>query len=312
MRQLARSTLLMCLLAGLASVAFADSYTYTSIKLPSTFGTFVSVGGINDAGAIVGTYYDSAGVMRGFLDSGGIFTSITDPLASPAGGGTEAVGINNLGEIVGTYFDAQGAPYGFLDNGGIFTTISEGYPTGINDAGQIVGNAGAYGPPSIFYGINDEGQLVGTYMEQGVLSSGGTLTTIEDPADEFTALTGINNTGQIVGYGGLAAVYEGFLYSGGIFTTINPPFDTGYEGDEFLERALAINDMGQITGEYYDYYGHLEGFVATPAAASPEPSPAEMVFSASILMIGWRARERLSLCWPSRNSRHLASHSDEA
>ena len=82
MQPFARFTPLMWPFAGLASVAFAGSYKYTSITLPSTLGTFGSVGGINDAGAIVGTYLDAAFATHGFLDSGGIFTSMDDPLVS--------------------------------------------------------------------------------------------------------------------------------------------------------------------------------------------------------------------------------------
>jgi uncharacterized membrane protein len=76
---------------------------------------------------------------HGFLDVGGVFTTIDVPGAS----GTAAYGINGAGRIVGTYADSSGG-HGFLDVGGVFTTIdvpgaSGTGARGINGAGQIVG-----------------------------------------------------------------------------------------------------------------------------------------------------------------------------
>jgi len=47
--------------------------------------------GINDAGQIVGFYYDTNVVYHGFLLSGGAYTTFNDPLAIR---GTAAYGIN--------------------------------------------------------------------------------------------------------------------------------------------------------------------------------------------------------------------------
>src|SRR5947209_13659886 len=77
--------------------------------------------GINNAGQIVGDYADASG-GHGFLLSGGVFTTIDEPVA--AGNATSAKAINNFGQIVGTYNDAVGV-HGFLLNGGIFTTIDD-------------------------------------------------------------------------------------------------------------------------------------------------------------------------------------------
>jgi hypothetical protein len=51
---------------------------------------------------------------QGFLLSGGIFTMLDDPLATP---GTEAFGIEDAGQIVGFCGDASGT-HGFLVSGG--------------------------------------------------------------------------------------------------------------------------------------------------------------------------------------------------
>src|SRR5438552_5659418 len=97
---------------------------------------------INTGGQIVGGYGQPT-VERGFLDSGGIFSSIDVPFAGARA--TQARGINTAGQIVGGYVDATGS-HGFLDDGGIFSAIDVPFagvlstdPFGINDLGQIVG-----------------------------------------------------------------------------------------------------------------------------------------------------------------------------
>jgi hypothetical protein len=96
--------------------------------------------GLNNAGNIVGFYMPTNATSIGFLDMGGVITSI-DPFGSLF---TQALGINNAGEIVGFYDDAGGVQHGYVDIGGVFisfdpagsdsTTIN-----GVNDLGQIVG-----------------------------------------------------------------------------------------------------------------------------------------------------------------------------
>lgn len=109
--------------------------TMTVIDYPGAVNT--SLNGINDAGEIVGAYYDQAGIEHGFLDSNNVFTTIDYP-----GQMTSLARINNVGEIAG-YFPNES----FLYVNGAFTTINYPDPetsftqvTGLNDAGQLVGN----------------------------------------------------------------------------------------------------------------------------------------------------------------------------
>src|SRR4051794_21794055 len=60
----------------------------------------------------------NAAVYKGFLYSGGSFTTIEVPGAYL----TYANGINDVGQIVGGFADSTGF-HGFLDSGGSFTTI---------------------------------------------------------------------------------------------------------------------------------------------------------------------------------------------
>ncbi len=95
--------------------------------------------GINNAGNIVGFYQPTSLTSVGFLDKGGVITTI-DPFGSLF---TQALGINTADEIVGFYIDAMGAQHGYIDigmftsfdpAGSVNTTIN-----GVNDLGQIVG-----------------------------------------------------------------------------------------------------------------------------------------------------------------------------
>src|SRR5258708_13723518 len=64
--------------------------------------------GLNNKDEIVGYFYDSSSFRHGFLDSGGVFSTIdipasfTDPL-SPTTQTTQAWGINDSGQIVGNF-----------------------------------------------------------------------------------------------------------------------------------------------------------------------------------------------------------------
>jgi hypothetical protein len=72
-----------------------------------------------------------------------------------------------------------------------------------------------------------------------------TFTTIHVPGSTYTTATGINDSGQIVGfyYVGSSNTTHSFLLSGGIYTTIDVPGST-------YTQAYGINDSGQVVGSY--------------------------------------------------------------
>jgi len=85
----------------------------TNIDFPGSGDTDAL--GINNAGQIVGIYYDpSLGMPAGFLYSHGIFKTITIPGASYA----IAFAINDIGQVVGDYIDAVGSGHAFLYQNG--------------------------------------------------------------------------------------------------------------------------------------------------------------------------------------------------
>ena len=195
------------------------------------------------------------------------FTTLKDPLAFPnTGGGTETFGgaLNNSGQVVGTFIESNGS-HGLLYSGGVYTTIDgplggpflgipQG-PYGINNLGQVVG-----------YYVNSSGSQFG-YLYSG--GSNGTYTTIEDPLDKpinptlvsFTNAYGINDSGQIVGQFQDPSTlgYHGFLYSKGVYTTLDDPLGVNSMGNKYT-FASAINNSGQIVG-YYDDGPKSHGFL---------------------------------------------------
>jgi hypothetical protein len=63
---------------------------------------------------VVGGYFDSANNGYTYLYTNGHFTTIQDPNASAAMGGTAPYAINDLDQIVGDYTDAQGDLHAFF------------------------------------------------------------------------------------------------------------------------------------------------------------------------------------------------------
>jgi uncharacterized membrane protein len=279
----------IALAVAAAAAAQTASYIFTTIDVPRA--SLTAARGINDAGQIVGSFTDSAG-MHGFVLSGGSFTTIDVPGASSTHGGK----INSKGQIVGRFTDSAGT-HGYVLSGGSFTTIdvpgatvSFGtFASGINDADQIVGdffvatgqqhgfldsggNFTTIDVPGVMHStaaldINNASRIVGYYdMKHGFLDSGGSFTTIEVPGAQSTFPFGINGTGQIVGWFGDTGLGQqctdrnkkpthGFLESGGIFTTIDVPGAT-------QTCAYGINDLGQIVGSFSDGTG-THGFLGT-------------------------------------------------
>jgi hypothetical protein len=190
------------------------------MKMKGTSGLFVAVA------VVVAT-------MQGGPAHGGSYTYITlnDPNADH---GTFAHGINDAGAVVGHYVTGL-ANKGFLYQNGQYTTVQVNggntTPTSINNASTI---AGFYSDSAGIHGFT--------------LTSGGTLTTIDDPnAVHGTEVTGINNKGDVVGfYLDSALTAHGFSLINGTLSPIDyPGAGTGPGAGTF---AQGINDADRIAG----------------------------------------------------------------
>jgi len=207
---------------------------------PTTGGTFPTA--INPQGDIVGYYNDSSGGVRGFLLSGGTYTTIDVPGSN---GTTSPAGINARGDIVGSYFDSSsGQGRGFVLRDGMMTTIAV--------PGALSTGAG---------GINSRGDIVGSYFEGPLFASHGflltregTLTSIDVPGGTpgSTQAAGINSGGDLVGtYQDSDGFLSTWLRRGGTFTApITELFET--QLCECQGIPMGINSRGDLVGLYYD------------------------------------------------------------
>ena len=274
----------------------------TPIDVPQDQRVYTRVTGINDAGQMVGIR-DCGDDVCGFR---------LPPVPADFGVSRPAPqGINNVGQIVGSFGNRDCNIIPVLTDGFLLDTTTNtftplnfpgassagcppgnvSFPSGINDAGQIVGTLGGHGflrdagtfimidvPGAISTaanGINNRGQIVGAFQDasgvsHGFLQDGGTFLTLDVPGAVSTVANGINNGSKIVGTfqdaSGVAnGVFHGFLWDAGTFTTFDIP-------ESISTMANGINNRGQIVGSFLipqpppDTGVLTRGYVATPAS----------------------------------------------
>ena len=155
--------------------------------------------GINDNGQVVGAAYNNTSGYgsEAFLFSGSMQAVGTLP-TQPA---SVATAVNNIGQVVG-YGDTGGAaPHAFLYSGGSMQNLGAGQATAINNLGQVVGQ-----------------ELIGDSYHAFLSSGGGTMQDLNSLLSSsgsgwtLAVATGINDSGQICGYGiGPSGQTEAFL-----------------------------------------------------------------------------------------------------
>jgi hypothetical protein len=150
--------------------------SYTSFDVTG-LGTALNTqaSGINAAGTIVGSFSNGT-ITHGFVDTGGAFAAISDPLGV---NGTWATGIDNHGDIVGYYVDGGGITHGFVDLGGTYQTVDDP-------------NAGPGGGTEIL-GVNNALMVVGYYVDPNGVFVGFTA---EVPEPATIALFGLSALGM--------------------------------------------------------------------------------------------------------------------
>ncbi len=169
-------------------------------------GTLIEASGINDKGAVVGTYVDSAGVAHGFLKVGNKVTNLNPP-----------------GAVSGT---PVGPADGFINNAGvitIFATNSAGtdvsFTTANNGKTYKAFHGKGEGPTgTAIHNINSKGDIVATVFDSagnrhGILLHAGKQYSFDDPNGAgSTRADGLNDKLGIVGrYGSGAFGGVGFF-----------------------------------------------------------------------------------------------------
>ena len=229
-------------LAQPESPGTSGNYTIITIDEPNA-GTSALEGtivfAVNASGGMTGGYSDAVGIVHGFVDANGAFTSFDAPNAgsSPPSGwfqGTTGIGIDTAGDVVGISADSNNAFHGVL------RVAATGAVTEFDDPNAPTATTSRGTSPMA---INDAGQIVGFYT------------------------TGSYDT---------LSLYHGFLYSiaDGTFTEIDEPnAGTGNTSSGYQKEGttpMAINASGVVTGFYIDSSGNRHGFIATPPYATDD------------------------------------------
>jgi hypothetical protein len=231
-------------------------------------GCFGCTFGINQSGAIVGTYSDANNVFHAFLrHPNGSFATFDAPGAD---NGTQAQSINDLGAIAGTYTDATGVAHGFLrDPFGRFTTFEV---------------PGAVNGMSVIY-LSLDGNIAGFALDVNLEFHAY----LRRPDGTFAVFAGPNacTTGTSAGCFGSEATYVDFfgtsvgnfmdssanLVSHGLIrgpfgarTTFDAPgAGTGLgQGTGCPGCNLGVDLWGTIAGTYTDANYVFHGFVRSP------------------------------------------------
>jgi hypothetical protein len=204
---------------------------------------------INDAGDIVGFYFDSSGVSRGFIRSrnGSFSAPIVEP--NDTGNFTAGRGINNSRTVCGDYVGSDGAFHGFFLSGRTFTEfdIPDAFDTevlGINNAGDF---AGGFTPST-------------TGIAQAFVSIGGSIMPIDISGSTASFAYQLNASNQFVGFfADSVSITHGFYLdnNGTLRFPIDPPGSTG-------TILFGNNDRNWIVGKYSDSAGATHGLLFIP------------------------------------------------
>ena len=235
----------LVLLPASVSAQPADIKT---IECPGAAGTMV--GGLNDAGRVLGVYFDvlpiALGGFHGFIWEGGGCEPIPGlPDASVP------MAQNDAGQVIGVYFVPSASEgRGFLYWRGQMKDLlcpageperCEAYPRGVNNRGQIVGYYDREGPDRPFMWED------GSYVALGEL-----------PWTHITVRAfGINQRGDIVGeWVGLASapnITSGYLWPrGGTPVSFGFPITANDPPVAKTTEPQAIGPSGDIVGYFYD------------------------------------------------------------
>jgi probable HAF family extracellular repeat protein len=245
--------------------------------------------GINDSAEIVG----STSTPQGNIDviyQNGTFTNFSTLLGIPASatggfGGSVPVAVNNSGEIVGTLkASSSTSATAYLYNGTVhdIPTISSTYPSGValalNASGEAVG-----GDDNV---LGKNNIIEHAFLYDGTTHDLGTLT-----GDNASFAGGINKSGNVIGWSGVAPTPTSTLPSPGLnaeFATIGSGLsgisamffsaglqtghaffyngatkqmvDLGTLGGAF-SLATGINDSNDIVGTAMTSAGNYDAFV---------------------------------------------------
>lgn len=219
--------------------------------LPTLGGTRCQAYGINNSGQVTGSSSTGGGVSHAFIYSNGIIRDIGTLGGSYSWGGS----INNNGDVTGYGYTAGGSRHAFIYSNGTMQDIGTlaGYTLsigqGINDLKWVTGYSQTANGGSHAFLYSD-----GVMIDIGTLDGGS------------SSGYGINNRGQVVGYGYTPRGPIAFLYTDGQMLDLNTLVSS--QCGLTLRCAYSISDNGYITGYGTNAAGESHAFLLTPV---PEP-----------------------------------------
>lgn len=260
---------------------------YANENFPGSAQT--QVVGINNAGNTVGFWANGAGANFGFTDTGGLFTTVMDPLTAAAPQVNQLLGVNDVGTAVGFYLDSAGNAHAYTFSGSTYTGIT--LPAAFNSVSATATD------------INNSGVISGFFVDSagnthGFVDNGGTFAQYDDPSGggTNTMFLGLNNNGFLVGsYVDGAGITNGLLYSTtmNVWQTIDDPHQSATPADDISGTTVnGINDLNQLVGFYSDGT-NVDGMLASPASATPEPRSIALALAGALgMMCIWRKKLR--------------------
>ncbi|MDB5967893.1 MAG: hypothetical protein JWQ90_343 [Hydrocarboniphaga sp.] len=295
----AKSFVICSALCLFASTAQAVDYDYLSLHVEGGLSTQAT--GINEAGAIVGSYQQPQGksvLLRPFVYKDGVYQTYTP--AEPAVFTFDD--INDAGHVVTNVTHRNMTEVASLVKGSKKITLAvpgavTTYAYALDDSDRV---AGAYNHDpnelgilttsgylwdastgytgfdapgaaglTVAWGLNSAQDTVGVYADADYVYHGfvrhgdGSIVTLDYPGSPYTQLMGINDGGDIVGFYQDPVDYsmKGFLYRAGEFQLITPP-DAVYGSYPYRVTA-----DGRIVGWYINGDGLVRSFLATPKAS---------------------------------------------
>ncbi len=234
--------------------AIVVGHSLTTLPSLAGAGAWVNADGlaINNNGIIVGSSGTSSNRTHAFLWDGTMHD-----LHSSAGSNSVAVAINKDGTVVGYMYDFPSTKEPFIwtpSNAMTALSLPGGYgtaqPLGLNNRGDIVGVAGS---------------------GSAVLWTNGVMTDLQNvisssPVWDLDGAYGINDTGQIVGYGKNGGLTKGFLLQ----PTNVPPAQFKIElldpGDPSASNALTGTTVTTNTAILNSLSARRGGLVADGAS----------------------------------------------
>ena len=264
----------LCLL-GLGFTARAQAQRMITFEAPGADttgdnnGTYPS--GINNWGAITGSYQDTNNTYHGFLRRpDGTFTTF-EALGAGTGPfvGTSPIGINDLGAITGYYSDANGFTHGFVRAPDGKTTSfdvqggGQTFPIAINLEGSIVGYY--LDPSSLFHAFlrGPDGRIT-TFVGPNTCDTGTSAGCFGNEATNINIFgTSVGNymddSANLVGHGLIRAA------DGKITVFDAPGAGTGFgQGTGCPGCSSGFNQFGAIAATYTDSNNVHHGFMRSP------------------------------------------------